>query len=103
MNIHAALLMIDFVCEHRFSEPRCDDQTRKELLFAISELADSCVEAIEALNDPVEWYHCLSEVKLVREFVEEASKTGNHEYAFLHVQGVSLRATPSPGETESHH
>jgi hypothetical protein len=100
MNIPAALLMIDFVCEHRFSEPLRNDHTRKELLVAISELADSCSEAVEALNDPVEWGHCLSEINLVIDFVEEALKTGNHEYAFSHVQGVSLRAIPSPEDTE---
>ena len=71
----------------------------RDLLEAISELADSCVEAIEALDEPLESDKCLTEINLVRAFVEEALKTGNFEYAFRNIQDVSLRATGCPGDS----
>lgn len=98
MNIHAALTMIDFVCGHRFGDPQCNDHTRKELLEAISELADSCVEAIEALDEPLESDKCLTDINLVRAFVEEALKTGNLEYAFSN--GWTKRLPESPNWSE---
>jgi hypothetical protein len=96
VNINAALVLIDFVCRHRSADPPCNDHTRRELLFAISEVADSCVEAIQAMDPSRDTEKCRSEIDLVRDFVEEALKTGNLEYAFQNIQGVSLRATGCP-------
>jgi hypothetical protein len=98
MNVSAALLMIDFVCQNRHSE-NSNDYTRKELMIAISELATLCLEAILGSDDAIEWSHCTTEIEFVKEIAETASHSEEPEWAYSQIEGVSLRAVPCPEET----
>jgi|ERR1051325_7071268 hypothetical protein len=96
VNIDAALLMIDVACENRHMLRK--DESRKLLLVGIYELTDFCLEAIQAVGNPAKWTNCRTEIELVRDLAVEGLKSDNLEKAFNHIQGVSLRAVPSPEE-----
>ena len=94
MNIDAALLMIDMCCEHRHA--LCIKNTRKLLLVGIGQVADVCIAAIQTSEQPEKWAHSRREIQLVKNLAEEGLASDRLERAFFQIQGVSLRAVPSP-------
>jgi hypothetical protein len=95
MNIHAALRLIQVACDHQDSY---NDYSRRLLLTAIYELADSCVESIQERGDGEKYEHAQSEIELIKDFAEKGLKSGDVVTAFSHIADASQRAIPLPEE-----